>query len=86
MDAPAYVRDDPVALSTISSLVDRQARVSTARAVGALKRPVNEVMPETPILGMMAISRTIVKIPQSDDLQEGIRADKEQRRPNRAIG
>jgi hypothetical protein len=52
-------------------------------ALGALERPVNEVMPESPILCMLGISRTIAEVPQSDDAQEGIRADKDQRK---AIG
>ena len=49
--------------------------------IGALKRLVNDVMPTGPIERMVAVSQTIASVRQSDDLQEGIRAYKEKRKP-----
>ena len=54
---------------------------SAPLVIGALKRLVNEVMPSGPIERMVAVSQTIAKVRQSDDLQEGIRAYKEKRKP-----
>jgi hypothetical protein len=68
--------------ATILSHCQRYRVLLIGRApFGALERPVNEIKPDAPILCMLAISRTIVEMPQSDDAQEGIRAYKEQRRP-----
>ena len=50
--------------------------------ISALKRLVNEVMPVVPIERMVAVSQTIARVRQSDDLQEGIRAYKEKRKPH----
>ena len=50
--------------------------------ISALKRLVNEVMPVGPIERMVAVSQTIARVRQSDDLQEGIRAYKEKRKPH----
>ncbi len=49
--------------------------------ISALKRLVNEVMPVGPIERMVAVNQTIARVRQSDDLQEGIRAYKEKRKP-----
>jgi enoyl-CoA hydratase len=54
---------------------------SAPLVIGALKRLVNDIMPTGPIERMVAISQTIAKVRQSDDLQEGIRAYKEKRKP-----
>jgi enoyl-CoA hydratase len=54
---------------------------SAPLVISALKRLVNEVMPIGPIEHMVAISQTIARVRQSDDLQEGIRAYKEKRKP-----
>jgi enoyl-CoA hydratase/carnithine racemase len=54
---------------------------SAPLVISALKRLVNEVMPIGPIERMVAVSQTIAKVRQSDDLQEGIRAYKEKRKP-----
>jgi enoyl-CoA hydratase len=54
---------------------------SAPLVIGALKRLVNEIMPAGPIERMVAVSQTIAKVRQSDDLQEGIRAYKEKRKP-----
>lgn len=54
---------------------------SAPLVISALKRLVNEVMPAGPIERMVAVSQTIARVRQSDDLQEGIRAYKEKRKP-----
>lgn len=54
---------------------------SAPLVISALKRLVNEVMPIGPIERMVAVSQTIARVRQSDDLQEGIRAYKEKRQP-----
>ena len=55
---------------------------SAPLVISALKRLVNEVMPVGPIERMVAVSQTIARVRQSDDLQEGIRAYKEKRKPH----
>jgi len=50
--------------------------------IGALKRRINELMRDGPIERMVAVSQTVARIRQSDDLQEGIRADTEKREPH----
>jgi enoyl-CoA hydratase/carnithine racemase len=64
------------ALSMAEQLLD-----SAPLVIAALKRLVNEVMPTGPIERMVAISQTVAQVRQSDDLQEGIRAYKEKRKP-----
>jgi enoyl-CoA hydratase/carnithine racemase len=64
------------ALAMALELVD-----SAPLVIAALKRLVNEVMPAGPIERMVAVSQTIAAVRQSDDLQEGIRAYKEKRKP-----
>ena len=59
----------------------QQLLESAPLVIGALKRLVNEVMPVGPIERMVAISQTVAKVRQSEDLQEGIRAYKEKRKP-----
>jgi enoyl-CoA hydratase len=54
---------------------------SAPLVIGALKRLVNEIIPVGPIERMVAISQTVAKVRQSEDLQEGIRAYKEKRKP-----
>jgi enoyl-CoA hydratase len=54
---------------------------SAPLVIAALKRLVNDIMPTGPIERMVAVSQTIAKVRQSDDLQEGIRAYKEKRKP-----
>ncbi len=54
---------------------------SAPLVISALKRLVNEVMPVGPIERMVEVSQTIARVRQSDDLQEGIRAYKEKRKP-----
>jgi enoyl-CoA hydratase/carnithine racemase len=64
------------ALAMAAQLLD-----SAPLVISALKRLVNEVMPVGPIERMVAVSQTIARVRQSDDLQEGIRAYKEKRKP-----
>jgi enoyl-CoA hydratase/carnithine racemase len=64
------------ALAMAEQLLD-----SAPLVIGALKRLVNEVLPPGPIERMVAISQTVTRVRQSDDLQEGIRAYKEKRKP-----
>ncbi|HYZ22109.1 MAG TPA: enoyl-CoA hydratase-related protein [Rhodopila sp.] len=54
---------------------------SAPLVIGALKRLVQEVVPAGPIERMVATSQTIARVRQSADLQEGIQAFKEKRRP-----
>ena len=54
---------------------------SAPLVISALKRLVNEVIPPGPIERMVAVSQTIAAVRQSDDLQEGIRAYREKRKP-----
>jgi enoyl-CoA hydratase/carnithine racemase len=54
---------------------------SAPLVISALKRLVNEVMPAGPIERMVATSQIVTRVRQSDDLQEGIRAYKEKRKP-----
>ncbi len=49
--------------------------------MGALKRLVDQVLPAGPIERMVDISQTIARVRQSEDLQEGVAAYKERRKP-----
>jgi enoyl-CoA hydratase/carnithine racemase len=49
--------------------------------MGALKRLVAEIMPVGPIERMVAASQTIATVRSSEDMQEGIRAYQEKRKP-----
>jgi enoyl-CoA hydratase len=55
---------------------------SAPLVIGALKRLVNEVLPIGPIERMVEISQIIATVRQSEDMQEGIQAYKEKRKPN----
>jgi len=66
---------------TESLAMAEQLLDSAPLVIGALKRLVNEVLPPGPIERMVAISQTVTRVRQSDDLQEGIRAYKEKRKP-----
>jgi enoyl-CoA hydratase/carnithine racemase len=54
---------------------------SAPLVIATLKRLVNEVMPVGPIERMVAVSQTMSRVRQSADLQEGINAYKEKRKP-----
>jgi enoyl-CoA hydratase len=64
------------ALAMAAELVD-----SAPLVIGALKRLVSQVLPIGPIERMVEISQTIARVRQSEDLQEGISAHRERRRP-----
>ena len=50
--------------------------------MGALKRLVSEIMPAGPVERMIATSQALDRVRGSADMQEGIRAYKEKRRPS----
>ena len=67
---------EAAALEMAEELLD-----SAPLVIGALKRLVAEVMPVGPIERMVAVSQTVGRVRASEDLQEGIRAHKERRKP-----
>jgi len=67
---------ESVALEMAAELLE-----SAPLVIGALKRLVAEVMPVGPIERMVGISQTIARVRQSEDMQEGIAAYKEKRKP-----
>jgi enoyl-CoA hydratase/carnithine racemase len=54
---------------------------SAPLVLGTLKRLANEILPVGPIERMVATSQAIARVRASEDMQEGIRAYKEKRRP-----
>ena len=66
---------------TEAMMMAEQLLESAPLVISALKRLVNEVIPIGPIERMVAVSQTIARVRQSDDLQEGIQAYKEKRKP-----
>jgi enoyl-CoA hydratase len=67
---------ETAALEMASELLE-----SAPLVIGALKRLVAQVMPVGPIERMVGISQTIARVRQSEDMQEGIAAYKEKRKP-----
>jgi enoyl-CoA hydratase/carnithine racemase len=55
---------------------------SAPLVIGALKRLAAEVMPIGPVERMTAISQTLARVRASEDMQEGIRAHRERRKPS----
>jgi enoyl-CoA hydratase/carnithine racemase len=55
---------------------------SAPLVIGALKRLVSEVLPIGPVERMVAVSQTLGRVRASEDMQEGIRANRERRKPN----
>ncbi len=55
---------------------------SAPLVIGALKRLVAEVLPVGPVERMVAISQALGRVRNSEDMQEGIRANRERRKPN----
>lgn len=49
--------------------------------MGTLKRLAAQVLPVGPVERMVAVSQTLARVRESDDMQEGIRAHKERRKP-----
>ncbi len=54
---------------------------SAPLVIGALKQLVAQVMPVGPIERMVGVSQIIARVRQSEDMQEGIQAYKEKRKP-----
>src|SRR5271165_6835391 len=69
-------RHEAEALAMAEELLD-----SAPLVIGALKQLVGEVLPVGPIERMVAISQTIGSVRASEDMQEGIRAYQERRKP-----
>jgi enoyl-CoA hydratase/carnithine racemase len=67
---------ETVALEMAAELLE-----SAPLVIGALKRLVAQVMPVGPIERMVGISQTIARVRASEDMQEGIAAYKEKRKP-----
>jgi enoyl-CoA hydratase len=55
---------------------------SAPLVIGALKRLASEILPVGPVERMAAVSQTLSQVRASEDMQEGIRAHKERRKPN----
>ena len=72
----AVLEPETAALEMASELLE-----SAPLVIGALKRLVAQVMPVGPIERMVGISQTIARVRQSEDMQEGIAAYKEKRKP-----
>src|SRR5580692_6030660 len=64
------------ALAMAAELVD-----SAPLVIGALKRLVAQVLPQGPIEHMVEVSQIVGRVRASEDMQEGIRAYKERRKP-----
>jgi enoyl-CoA hydratase len=54
---------------------------SAPLVIGALKRLAAEVLPIGPVERMVAVSQTLARVRSSEDMQEGIRAHRERRKP-----
>jgi enoyl-CoA hydratase/carnithine racemase len=55
---------------------------SAPLVIGALKRLASQVLPVGPVERMVGISRTLDRVRTSEDMQEGIRAHRERRKPD----
>jgi enoyl-CoA hydratase/carnithine racemase len=55
---------------------------SAPLVIGALKRLAADVLPTGPVERMVAVSQTLGRVRTSEDMQEGIRAHRERRKPN----
>jgi enoyl-CoA hydratase/carnithine racemase len=55
---------------------------SAPLVIGALKCLAAEVMPIGPVERMTAVSQTLARVRASEDMQEGIRAHRERRKPS----
>jgi enoyl-CoA hydratase len=54
---------------------------SAPLVMGALKRLASQVLPVGPVERMVAVGQTLARVRTSEDMQEGIRAHKERRKP-----
>ena len=66
---------------TAALAMAEQILESAPLVIGALKRLSAEVLPTGPVERMVAVSQTLAQVRNSEDLQEGIRAHKEKRKP-----
>src|SRR5271166_6641978 len=55
---------------------------SAPLVIGALKRLASEVLPIGPVEHMVTVSQALGRVRASEDMQEGIRAHRERRKPN----
>ncbi|HXA23879.1 MAG TPA: enoyl-CoA hydratase/isomerase family protein [Acetobacteraceae bacterium] len=55
---------------------------SAPLVIAALKRLASEVLPIGPVEHMVTVSQTLGRVRASEDMQEGIRAHRERRKPN----
>jgi enoyl-CoA hydratase len=69
-------RHEAEALKMAEAMLD-----SAPLVIGALKRLAAEALPVGPVERMVAVSRTLGRVRASEDMQEGIRAHKERRKP-----
>jgi enoyl-CoA hydratase/carnithine racemase len=67
---------ETAALAMAEELLD-----SAPLVIGALKRLVAQVLPKGPIEHMVEVSQIVGRVRASEDMQEGIRAYKERRKP-----
>lgn len=67
---------EAAALAMAEDLLD-----SAPLVIGALKRLVAQVLPQGPIEHMVEVSQIVGRVRASEDMQEGIRAYKERRKP-----
>ncbi len=70
------VGHEAAALEMAATLLDQAPLV-----IGTLKRLAGEIMPVGPVERLVATSRAIARVRESEDMQEGIRAHKEKRAP-----
>jgi enoyl-CoA hydratase len=68
---------ETAALAMANEMLD-----SAPLVIGALKRLASEVLPIGPVERMVAVSRTLGRVRASEDMQEGIRAHRERRKPD----
>jgi len=68
---------EAAALEMANAMLD-----SAPLVIGALKRLAGEVTPIGPVERMVAVSQTLARVRTSEDMQEGIRANRERRKPN----
>jgi enoyl-CoA hydratase len=70
-------RHETEAITMANEMLD-----SAPLVIGALKRLASEILPVGPVERMVAVSQTLGRVRASEDMQEGIRAHKERRKPN----
>jgi enoyl-CoA hydratase/carnithine racemase len=66
---------------TEALVMAEQMQDSAPLVMGTLKRLAAEALPVGPVEHMVAVSQTLARVRASEDMQEGIRAHKERRKP-----